>query len=633
MVRRRLKALVLIFAAVAFFACKNNTATIPIEDFFKIPEKTAFKISPDGKHISYLKKYKGKSNIFIQSLTNGKEIQATSFEDQAVRGDYNWTYDNQILFGRDDRSHPDHPSVTLVALDIKTLKTKTVLAVGKAKIFILNKSILTPDIITVGMNKRDSVNFDVYRLNIKTGELKTYLVNPGNIKEWLVDVDGKIRLVKSTDGIDETILYRPNDKAPFRPIMKNNFRNYVRMVAFNGTGNNFYALSNVGRDKTAFVEINAENGKEERVIFENSNADIQRADYSKTKNRLEFVGWEEGKPQRHFFNDNTQNLYDVLHKRLDGYEINITERDTAEKKFIVQSFTDRSRGAVYLYERASNELTKLSDNTDINPDLLCAKKPISYSSSDGLVINGYLTLPLGEKQTDLPVIVIPHDGPFGARDSWNYSTDVQFFTNRGYAVLQVNYRGSAGYGKFFYSAGFKEVGGKIQQDITDGVNWLIAKKIADPKKIAIFGRGFGGFSALYAVSFNPKLYSCAIVQNPLINLFTYITTVPASNRSTREKMYATIGDLKTDLNLLTDISPRFHPDKPKVPLFFLQDANAQDANISELNHYIREIQNHKVQVRYSLYKNERGSATADAQRLQNYADIEKFLETNMQVKP
>ncbi|MBC7398644.1 MAG: S9 family peptidase, partial [Mucilaginibacter sp.] len=440
-------------------------------------------------------------------------------------------------------------------------------------------------------------------------------------------------LIKATDGVDETILYRANDRAPFRAIIKNNFRNYVRPIAFTGDKENFYAVSNVGRDKTAFVEINAADGKEGQVIYANNTTDVKNVDYNKIKHRLEFVSWEEAKPMRKFYDANSRALYEGLNKQLNGYEINITDRDTAENKFIVQPYTDRSRGAVYLYERSINKLTRLTDSSSINPDQLCAKKSISYTTNDGVVINGYLTLPLGDKQTDLPVIVIPHDGPFGMRDSWNYSPEVQFFANRGYAVLQVNYRGSSGYGKVFYSAGFKEVGGKIQQDITDGVNWLIANKIANPKKIAIYGRGFGGFSALYAISFNPKLYNCAIVQNGLINLFTYIKTAPANYRPQLQKMYATIGDPEKDAELLRSISPVFHPDKPKVPIFFLQDSKDQRANIVELNHYIRELQKRNVFVKYTLNKSERGSVESEKNRKQNYADIEKFLDNNMHVKP
>ncbi len=625
----RLKTIILIFIAVALYSCKGDkTKEIPISEFFKTPEKTNFKISPDGKYVSYLKKYKFKQNLFIQSLADGKERAATSFSDFSVR-DYNWAFNNQIIFG----INTSNDVYLMFVLDVNTLQKRPLLSEdNKVRVNILPKNKQTPDIITIAMNKRDSANFDVYRLNIKNGELQPYLVNPGNITKWVLDADGKIRLVKESDGVDETILYRPNDDAPFKPIIKNNFINSVDPIAFTGKKNYFYALSNVGRDKTAFVEINAENGKEERVIYSSDKADILRYDYSRNKRRIELVAWEEAKPQKQFLSDDVKAIYDNLDRQLNGNEINITERDTAEDKFIVTAYTDRSRSSVYLYELAGDKLTKLTDNSSVNPDELCAMRPISYKAGDGLTINGYLTLPLNDT-TNLPVIVMPHDGPFGARDSWRYNSEVQFLANRGYAVLQVNYRGSSGYGKAFYSAGFKEIGGKMQQDITDGVNWLIAKKIANPKKIALYGHGFGGFSALYGVSFYPRLYSCAVVQNGLISFFTYIKTAPAFFKPFLQKMYATIGDPEKDAAQLTAISPRFHSDKPKAPLFFLQDSKDSRANISELDHYIRELQKHNVSIKYSLNKNERGSLGSENKRMQNYADIEKFLDNNMRVKP
>ena len=627
---RNITSLLLFFLMVTLYACHDKKTTpIPISDFYKSPEKVAFKISPDGKYISYLKNYQKNQNLFLQAIDGGKEIQATSFTDSPVRGDYTWTYDNQIIFTQNDED--DH---TMKAYDLATGRIRTLLTVGKAGIRVMNKNKLTPDVVTISMNMRDSANFDVYRLNVKTGELKTYLVNPGNITDWLVDANGGIRLVKSTNGVDETILYRPNDKSKFKAIINNNFRNYVRMIAFNGEKQNFYALSNVGRDKTAFVEIDAATGKEVRVIFADPHVDIQRVDYSKANNRLELAQWEEAKIQKRYFNPEIKDWYTNLYLQLKGYEVNITDRDTAENRFIVQSYTDRSRGAVYLYECTSNKLTKLMDNGVIDPEKLCEKKPVSYTTGDGITINGYLTLPKGETQTNLPVVVIPHDGPFGVRDTWNYSADIQFFANRGFAVFQVNYRGSSGYGKVFYSAGFKEVGGKMQQDITDGVNWLINQKIANPKKIAIYGHGFGGFSALYAISFNPKLYSCAIVQNGLINLFTYINTAPPWYRAQLQKMYATIGDPEKDAELLRNISPVFHPDKPKVPILFFQDAKEQRVKISELNHYIRELQKHNVNVKYFVNKNEHGAEqSGEDRRKQSYQEMEKFLYANMHVKP
>jgi dipeptidyl aminopeptidase/acylaminoacyl peptidase len=510
-----------------------------------------------------------------------------------------------------------------------------VLSQKKVRIAVIGRNRQEPDIITVRMNKRDSANFDVYRLNIKTGELNPYLVNPGNITQWYPDADGKIRLVKASDGVDESILYRPNDKEPFKRIIANNFKTSVKPIAFTGEGSYFLALSNVDRDKSALVEINAKDGKEQKVIFSLSNADIQDYGYSKNKHKIEFVSWDAAKPQKYYLDQEIKNIINKLSGELKGNEIDITDRDSAENKFIIITYTDRNPGSYYLYEKNTSKLTKLGDiNSSLKQDELCTMDPISYKASDGMIINGYLTLPLGSKKTELPLVVMPHDGPF-SHTGWGYNPEVQFLANRGYAVFQVNYRGSTGFGKAFYSAGFKEVGGKMQQDITDGVNWLINNKIANPKQIAIFGGGFGGFSALYGVSFHPKLYSCAIVQHGLINFFTYIKDAPPFFKPLAQMMYERVGNPETDAGQFRAISPVFNTEKIRAPLLIFQGARDDRANISELNQFVRELrkQNGNEKVKYFLKPMERTFFKSQANRMEMYAEIEKFLNENMRAKP
>jgi dipeptidyl aminopeptidase/acylaminoacyl peptidase len=234
-------------------------------------------------------------------------------------------------------------------------------------------------------------------------------------------------------------------------------------------------------------------------------------------------------------------------------------------------------------------------------------QPISFKARDGLLINGYLTLPQGSKTTNLPVVVLPHDVPWRSRDTWGYSDEVQFLANRGYAVFQLNYRGSTGYGKAFYRAGFKQAGGKMQDDITDGVNWLISKKIADPKKIAIYGAGFGGFSALYGI--------------------------PPYLKPRLQMTYEIIGNPETDAEQLRAISPVFHTDKIKAPLLIFQGARDESANISELNQFVRELKKQNVPVKYYLKQNERKVFRNEHNRMEMYTEIEKFLNNNMRVKP
>jgi dipeptidyl aminopeptidase/acylaminoacyl peptidase len=626
----RLRSFYFVAFLLLFCACrKNEVRQIPVSDFFKTPEKSFFKISPDGKYISYLKPYKDKQNIYIRSLVTGDEHMATNFTDYSVR-DYSWTFSNQIVFTQDIIAIDEF---RIYSLDVATLKIKSLLNLEKARIRILNRNRQQPDIITVAMNKRDPVNFDVYRLNVRTGELKPYLLNPGNITKWYPDANGSIRLVKVSDGVNETILYRTDDNAPFNPIIKNNFNDRVDPIAFTGVNSNFYALSNVNRDKTALVEINAQDGKEEKVIFSCNKADVLNVDYSKGKHRLELVNWEEAKPQKHFLDADIEKVYHNLSLKIQGSGIDIVDRDSAESKFIVVSSTDRNPGSYYLYERSSDKLTKLADiNPEINPQELCSMEPISFKAGDGTVLNGYLTIPRGKEKKNLPVVVMPHDNIWG-RNSWDYDAEVQFLANRGYAVFQVNYRGSAGYGKAFRTAGFKQVGGKIQQDITDGVNWLIINKIANPKKIAIFGGGFGGFSALYGVSFHPQLYNCVIVKYGLINFFTYIKDAPPFFKPYLRMTYEMIGNPETDAEQLRAISPVFHTDKINSPLLIFQGAKDPRANISELNQFVRELKKRNVPVTYRLKENERAYFKNDRNRLEMYTEIESFLNSNMQVKP
>jgi dipeptidyl aminopeptidase/acylaminoacyl peptidase len=624
----RLRILCVVFFAL-LCACKHNEVRkIPVSDFFKTPEKTFFKISPDGKFVSYLKPYKDKQNIYIKSLQTGAEQMATAYTDYSVR-DYSWTFNNQIVFTQDIIASDVFKVFTL---DVATLKITNLLNLDKVRIKILNRNRLQPDVITVSLNKRDAANFDVYRMNVKTGELTLYLQNPGNITKWYPEPDGKIRMAKASDGVNETILYRANEWAPFKSIVKSNFNDRVEPIAFTGEKNYFYALSNVNRDKTAVVEIDADNGKEIKVVYASARADIMDVSYSKSKRRLELAAWEEAKPQKHFLNGEAEAMYKCIESKLPGNEVNIVDRDSIEDRFIINTYTDKSPGSYYLYEVKGDKLTKLGDiNSGIHAEEFCAMRPISFKASDGLTVNGYLTVPNGKEEKNLPVVVMPHDGIW-SRDSWGYDSEVQFLANRGYAVFQVNYRGSAGYGKAFRKAGFKQVGGKIQDDITDGVQWLITNKIANPKKIAIFGGGFGGFSALHGVSFHPGLYNCAVVKYGLINFFTFLKDAPPFYKPFLKMTYEMIGDPEKDAEQLRAISPVFHTDKIKSPLLIFQGAKDPRANISELNQFVRELNKRNVPVIYRLKENERAFFRSEHNRMQMYAEIEKFLEANMQGK-
>lgn len=636
----RIKRLLLITIIISVYSCGNKPGVqIPIADFFKAPLKSNYHISPDGKYISYLLSgTRRKQNLVIRTMANGKERTVAGFTDYSIR-DYFWTVDNQVIITQGDRDNFE-----LSAVDVATLQVRSLLKGGKLVFRVLNRKTNEPNIITCMLNMRDSSAIDVYRVNIKTGEMKMYAKNPGNITEWVSDIDGKIRLAKASDGVNESILYRENDEADFTPIIVNNFKNRVEPIAFTGDKTYFYALSNVNRDKTALVEINAANIKEEKVIYNTPKADIEDVTYLRSKHRLEQVMWQEAKPQHHFLNKNIKAIYDNLAGQLPGNELRIVDRDSSENHMIINAYNDRNPGAYYLYTTATKKLVKLADlNAGINPDELCEMKPVSFTANDGMLINGYLTLPKDITPENLPVVVMPHPDPW-RRNNWGYSSDVQFLANRGYAVFQVNYRGSTGYGKAFFSAGFKQLGGKMQDDITDGVKWLIDKKIANPKKIAIYGAGFGGFSALYGASFHPGLYNCVAVQNGLINLFTYVRDIPPFYKAMLSMRYEMVGNPETDADQFRAISPVFNTDKIKAPLLFVQTPRDPHANMSELYQFITELKKRGVPVTFINKAADRNKDHAKANgqgrnemsrersRLQMYTELEKFLATNLQDK-
>lgn len=255
-------------------------------------------------------------------------------------------------------------------------------------------------------------------------------------------------------------------------------------------------------------------------------------------------------------------------------------------------------------------------------------KPVSFQSRDSLTINGYLTLPLHVKPEHLPVVVLPHDGPVD-RNLWGYNAEVQFLVNRGYAVFQVNYRGSSGYGKKFMTAGFKQWGEKIQDDINDGVKWLIEKNIADPKRIGIYGAGFGGNIALNSAYLNPGMYACAASNSGVINLFTYLKSIPPFLKNSLQMYYDIVGDPLTDADQMRKASPLFQTDKINTPVFISQNVKDPNANAAETLQFVKNLKKRNVNVTY-LENEGIGFPTKNLEsRHQFYTALEQFLEINL----
>jgi dipeptidyl aminopeptidase/acylaminoacyl peptidase len=295
----------------------------------------------------------------------------------------------------------------------------------------------------------------------------------------------------------------------------------------------------------------------------------------------------------------------------------------------VAAYSDRTQGKRYLFDLASGKLTFLAEVTPwLKEADLAEMKPVSYPALDGLTINGYLTLPRGKAPEKLPVVVNPHGGPW-ARDSWGFNSEAQFLANRGYAVFQPNFRGSTGYGRSFWEAGFKQWGRSMQDDVTDGVQWLIKQGIADPKRIAIYGGSYGGYATLAGVAFTPDLYAAAVDYVGVSNLFTFMQTIPPYWKPYLEMMHQMVGDPVADKDLLTETSPAFHVDRIRTPLFIAQGANDPRVNKAESDQVVEALKKRGVAVEYMVKDNEGHGFQNEENRLEFYGAMEAFLARHL----
>lgn len=615
--------------AATGFATKAY-AQVSLEDFFRNPEKTGFQISPDGKYFSYMAPYENRLNLFVQEIGSDKATRITSETARSIAGSL-WANGNRILYVKDTGGDENYQ---LYGVNLDGTDAKAYTAFPNVRTQIIDKLENIDSLVIVGLNKRNPQVFDPYRLNLNTGELSLLAENPGNIQGWMTDHEGKLRVALAiVDGVNTQILYRETEDQPFRPVLTTNFKETVSFVSFTPDNKMVYALTNIGRDKAALVLMDPATCEEKEVLYTNDKYDIAGVGYSEAKKKLVSVSCIGHKGNiRHFFDSDEEAIRARLEERLKGYDIGTTSEDRSENIRMIYAGSDRTYGTYYLYNVKEDQLTKVADLAPwIKEEEMSPMHPITYTSRDGLTIEGYLTLPKGftpETARNLPVVVNPHGGPW-ARDTWGYNPEVQFLANRGYAVLQMNFRASTGYGRRFTELGYKQWGQTMQDDITDGVQWLIKEGIADPKRVAIYGASYGGYATLAGVTFTPELYACAIDYVGVSNLFTFMQTIPPYWKPLLDMMYEMVGDPVKDKEMMEKYSPVFHVDRIKAPLFIAQGANDPRVNKAESDQMVEALKQRGIEVEYMVKDNEGHGFHNEENRFDFYRAMEKFLAAHL----
>lgn len=610
------------------------------EIFFGDPEVRGAQLSPDGKWMTFIKNYNEIPNVWIKKIDEPFEKGRPLTNDKRPIPGYFWSKDGKYILYMQDKGgnenyniyavNPNDPAdpATGVPKERNLTPRENVVA------YIMGVSEKDPDLLFVGMNDRDPSWHDLYSLRISTGELKLMSKNTDRISGYVFDWDDKLRMAtrSNADGSTDILTYQPDGS--YKKIYSAALFESATPYYFTPDNKKVYLVTNTGasRDLTELHLMDPATGA---TVFVEKDPD-GKVDFGglnisdKTHQPIASI-YTENKPRIYWKDKTYEEHYKHLQKEFPGKEISFASSNKNEDLFLISVYSDTDPGAVYLYDMKTRKTTfQYRPRKGLNPDLLAPMQIISYPSSDGLTIPAYLTLPQGSTGKNLPLVVNPHGGPW-ARDYWGYNSYAQFLANRGYAVLQMNFRGSTGYGKKFIDAGNKQWSKLMQDDITWGVKYLTDKGIVDKKRVAIFGGSYGGYATLAGLTFTPDVYAAGVDVVGPSNLITLLKSIPPYWESGRKEFTERMGDYDTPEGeaFLKSISPLTHVDKIKAPLMVVQGANDPRVKKHESDQIVVAMREKKLPVEYLLAMDE-GHGFHDTKNNMAYlAATEKFLATHL----
>ena len=585
------------------------------ELFFGDPEISGAQISPDGKYIAFLKPLNKTRNIWVKK-TDAPFDSAKPITNDTKRpiSQYFWSRDGKYVLYAQDKLGDENYNVYAVnpaeapaaPAEVPAARNLTDVKGVRAVPYEVPRS--EPDIIYVGLNDRDKSWHDLYKVRISSGERTLLRQNTDRITGWVFDLKDQLRLATRSADNGDTEILRVDEKG-FTKIYSCDVLETCAPVRFHKDGKRFYLQTNKGEGENLekLVLMDAETGKEELVERDPDNrVDFGGALFSEVSDQIIATVYQYEK-RRIYWKDKTFEAdYTFLRSKLPDADLNFNSHTRDEKLWLISANSDTEPGETYLFDRQSGKLTPQYKIREKLPRQdLARMETIRYESSDGLEIPAYLTLPKGVPAKNLPTLILPHGGPWG-RDQWGYNSFAQFFANRGYAVLEPNFRASTGYGKKFLNAGNRQWGGKMQDDLTWGAKYLAAKGIADPKRTGILGGSYGGYATLAGVAFTPELYAAAVSIVGPSNLITLLDSIPPYWEPVRKMFYQRMGDPGTPEGKaqLQRQSPLNSAGKIKTPLMVVQGANDPRVNKAESDQIVIALRDRGFPVEYLVAPDE-----------------------------
>ncbi len=619
-------------------ALEKDTYEYSVEDYFQKPKQSSFKFSPDGQYLSFREKDEnGKSHVYVKNTETDEITRVIEEGKDLVRG-YGWANDNRLIYVKDNGGDENYH---LFAVDLDGKNQMELTPFDGVKVDILNGLKDQKDYMIILMNKDNPQIFEPYKINIKNGELEKLFENkdPRNpISGYDFDKDGNLKAYTQQQNATEYVLYyRTADDKPFEKIIKTTWKDNFSIIGFDYTTNNPH---------DAFVLSNTESNTDEIILYDFAKKEIIKKVFSndtynvgglstsrKRGYEVDYYYYTGEKSVVIPVSETAKKLNNKFTERFKGFDFFIVSETDEEDKMLIYITSDKLYGIYYLYDVKKDSFKEIFNlMPSLNPDEMAEMRPIKFKSRDGLTIYGYLTIPNQAKQGKIvPLIVNPHGGPYGPRDSWGFNPETQLFASRGYATLQVNYRGSGGYGKEFFLAGNKQIGRKMLNDLEDAVEYVKTLGIIDEKRIAIYGASYGGLATLGSLVKTPDLYTCGVDYVGVSNLFTFFKSFPPYWKPFLGQVYEQWYDENSaeDQEIMKKVSPALNVDKITKPLFVIQGANDPRVNINESDQMVKNLRERGFDVPYMVKYNEGHGFGHEDNRIELYKSMLGFFAKNL----
>lgn len=595
---------------------------IPRDVLFGNPERARPQLSPDGKYLAYLAPdEKNVLQVWLRPVAAEEAEQITADQKRGIRS-YFWTYDGNHLIYMQDADGDENFHCYSVNIHTNLVRDLTPFQGVKAQPIDLDPAF--PDELLVGLNLSNPQKFDVYRVNLKNGAVEFDTENPGNIVSWTADAQFQIRAaVAATPDGGSDLLYRASVDQEWQLLRHWSAEDEGYAAVFSEDGNTLYIVGSHDANAQRLIALDLAT-RQETIVAEDPQYDIGGIVTHPQTDALQAVAFYKDKLEWQVLDPGIAADFEALAGVRSG-EFNITSRTLADDQWLVAYSVDDGPIYYYSYDRASKTSTLLFSNQPALEGLaLAPMQPISFLAKDGLTIHGYLTTPPGVAAHHLPTVLLVHGGPW-ARDMWGYDAEAQWLANRGYAVLQVNFRGSTGYGKAFINAGNREWAGKMHEDLLDAVRWLKDQGIAAPNKIAIMGGSYGGYATLVGLTFTPEVFAAGVDIVGPSNLITLMQSIPPYWEPLKAQFYHRVGNLDTEPEFLKARSPLFFCEQIQKPLLIAQGANDPRVKQAESDQIAEAMRKANRPVEYVLYTDEGHGFARPENRLHFYAVAEEFL--------